>query len=260
METSNERKFRELFPSELHVLQHNGDAAYKSLLREEDKYFSAIQHGRKQEAYEHIENIHRILSVERSAEERLKDYQRFFTFLAGAFAKYFSRTLSFYWEFLATATTLMKVMETWKNEEDYREGMYFVTNTFIRTIGAYHENVYAHPKIAKYLQMIEEHLYEPLNTKIVAESLEISTGHLNRLVREHLNQSSAAYIREKKLEESVYLLYDPNKTIREIADTLAMSHGNFIRVFREKYGSSPSSYRKKLTAPMMKDFGGGRHM
>ncbi|WP_176140657.1 helix-turn-helix transcriptional regulator [Halobacillus salinus] len=260
METSNEKKFQQLFPNELYVLQHNGGAAYQHLLREENKYFSAIQHGRKQEAYEHIENIYQILAVEEVPEERQKDFQRFFTFLAGAFAKYFSRTFSFSWEFLATATTMMKVIETWETEEDYREGMYFVTNTFTRTINAHQGDVYAHPKIAKYLYFIQDRLYEPLNTKIVAAHLDISTGHLNRLVREHLNQSCAMYIREKKLEESIYLLYDPNKTIGEIADTLAMSHGNFIRIFQKKYGVSPSSYRKRLAAPMIKEPGDGMRL
>ncbi|MGY4691760.1 helix-turn-helix domain-containing protein [Salibacterium sp. K-3] len=247
METSNDKKFRHMFPKELYVLQRAGGAVFQNIIREEENFFRAVYHGRKQKAYEHIENIFHILSVEESEQERLKDYRRFFTFLAGSSAKEFTRHLSFSWEFLAAAVTLMKIIETWETEEEYSEGIYFITNTFIQTINGYQDEYPSHPQIMRFVQFVDDYIYDHLNTQIVAAHLDISSGHLARLVRRHLGTTCIEYIREKKLEESVYLLHDITKPIQEVAAMLHMSPAHFNRVFKEKYQCSPNHYRKRLT-------------
>ena len=55
-----------------------------------------------------------------------------------------------------------------------------------------------------------------------------------------------AFINSKRLEDSLYLLLETDYKIEEIADSVGYENPlYFSRLFREKYGVSPSRYRKE---------------
>jgi AraC-like DNA-binding protein len=58
------------------------------------------------------------------------------------------------------------------------------------------------------------------------------------------NTSTIRYLQQKRLELSLLLLRDTNKTISEIADHLGYTHANnFSIAFRKTFGNSPQNYR-----------------
>ncbi|AKG03816.1 hypothetical protein AAV35_002795 [Salimicrobium jeotgali] len=253
MNSTNEKKFKQLYDQELFNLQNTEEKIFATIIKEEEYYFAAVCNSKQSEAYRRIENIADILAGEKDPQERVKDYRRFFVYLAGASAERFSKRFVFAWEFLATAVSLMKLVESWETEEDFRTGMYFMTDTFMHTVNTYSLESPSHPQVMKFIQYVDEHLYDQLSVTLIADGLGMSPGHLARLVRTHLDTTCNEYIKRKKLEESVLLLQDMTLPIRDIADRIGISNGHFIRIFQEKYSCSPSEYRKRIVTGITAD-------
>ena len=100
----------------------------------------------------------------------------------------------------------------------------------------------------KILSFVEQNLYDPaLKREDIAANSSVSTSTLDRLFRKYMNKSVSEYILEKRFCKVESLLAIPGIRIKEISDSSGFSssiHMNFL--FRKRYGTTPSRYRKKL--------------
>ena len=104
------------------------------------------------------------------------------------------------------------------------------------------------------LELIERHIGEPtLARKEVARRIGVSTRQLDRLFATHLKRSYQAHYRQIRLERSRELLLRSTASIIQIAVACGFSSAShFTRVYREKYGSTPSTDRKNASGDLVK--------
>jgi len=96
---------------------------------------------------------------------------------------------------------------------------------------------------------IESHLHDPaLTPGRIAESVHLSARRLHQLF-EADGETVGSYILRRRLEECARALADPSQHGRTVTE-IAFLHGfnnasHFGRVFRERFGATPSEYRRK---------------
>jgi transcriptional regulator GlxA family with amidase domain len=97
------------------------------------------------------------------------------------------------------------------------------------------------------------HLREQLLKKLqhhwtiaeMAESVELSLPHFQRLFKFHTGLSPITYLREVRLEKARELLETTFWRVQQVGVEVGMPNdSHFTRDFKKRYGSSPTEYRK----------------
>jgi YesN/AraC family two-component response regulator len=101
--------------------------------------------------------------------------------------------------------------------------------------------------IGQVTDYIHKHCQEELTLPIVAEAFHISPSHLSRLFKSVRGENFSVYVIDQKLSYGAGLLLEyPDKSIAEIAEeTGYYTPAYFTRLFKEKFGVTPSQYRKE---------------
>ncbi|MDO4297026.1 MAG: helix-turn-helix domain-containing protein [Lachnospiraceae bacterium] len=87
---------------------------------------------------------------------------------------------------------------------------------------------------------------ESLTLNEIADAFSISPSYLSHYFRKKKNQSIIRLIGDVRLEKAAEYLRKTEIPIADIAEKAGYGDGNyFSKVFRKKYGNSPSDYRKK---------------
>ena len=74
----------------------------------------------------------------------------------------------------------------------------------------------------------------------------MSSRNLNLKLKKLTGSTPAELIRNMRLKKAVELLKSTNYTTSEIAYHTGFSHSsNFIRVFKQKFGTTPQEYLKR---------------
>lgn len=86
---------------------------------------------------------------------------------------------------------------------------------------------------------------EQLNVDSLASSLNMSNSQLNRKLNALVDQPAGTFIRSIRLQRSVELLNQTDKTIAEICYEVGFNdHAYFSRAFKKQFGKSPTAFRK----------------
>lgn len=92
---------------------------------------------------------------------------------------------------------------------------------------------------------IEEHITEKLTVGDIARQVYLSQAHLQRVFEFAFDVSIAEYIRSRKLQKSLEMLYETDAKISEIAYDIGFEHeSSFIRSFKREFGITPGEARK----------------
>jgi len=88
----------------------------------------------------------------------------------------------------------------------------------------------------------------------MAKSVNLSASHLLRLFKSETGASPIQFLRNLRLKKARELLEETFKRVNEISFEVGMfDQSHFIRDFTQKYGSTPSAYRKKHWAKLEMD-------
>lgn len=91
---------------------------------------------------------------------------------------------------------------------------------------------------------IDTHFHERHSVQEYADALNISTDHLNRVVKAQTGKTAKEHIQSKLVVEAKRLLYFSNLSSKEIGYQLGFSEpANFSAFFKKHTGSSPSKYQ-----------------
>jgi AraC-like DNA-binding protein len=95
------------------------------------------------------------------------------------------------------------------------------------------------------MQWIREHLDEPFDLPLLAQSLNISTSHLSHLFKQHADTSANAYYQSLKMDQAKALLCDSDLSLKAVADRLGYaSIHHFTRRFSAVVGMPPGAFRQ----------------
>ena len=85
-----------------------------------------------------------------------------------------------------------------------------------------------------------------LNSEVLADNMCLSKSQLNRKVKSITGMNTATYINQSRLAHAQILLQNPNKSIGDIVLMCGFESASyFTKLFKEKFGMTPSQYRKE---------------
>ena len=94
--------------------------------------------------------------------------------------------------------------------------------------------------------LINKHFYAEKLPRFYANSLNITTKHLNRVVKETVNKTTNQLISERILLEAKRLLVHSDENLANVANRLEFSdYAYFSKFFKSKTGITPMDFRKK---------------
>lgn len=148
-----------------------------------------------------------------------------------------------------TTTNAQSLNELFKDIQSidaFQEWIFLVINQYEVHIKERNQNIdslYIH-KICHY---IKENIDQEISLNSVANEFNISSGHLSRIFKESTDTGFSEYVKELKLEKaSDMLIQYKDQDITAIADKLGyLTPSYFSKLFKEKFGLTPTQYRKK---------------
>ena len=102
--------------------------------------------------------------------------------------------------------------------------------------------------VLRAVRTINEHFYENINLKTVAEQEHITPQHLSFLFSKYMGISFSEYLCEKRLRYASILLSEHKYNVTDVC--YRCGYGNlshFLRSFKKKYGITPKAYQKLNT-------------
>ncbi len=102
-------------------------------------------------------------------------------------------------------------------------------------------------KTDKLVRYISEHYMEKITLSDLRRCCNLSNAQLIRICKLVLGTTPIRYITDYRLAKGKeYLYYNPDMTISEISDKLGFANQHyFAKLFKQKFGESPSEYRKR---------------
>lgn len=99
--------------------------------------------------------------------------------------------------------------------------------------------------VRRTIDYVKQNLSANLSVKEICEQLLLPKSSLNQSFQKELGKSVGEYIDNMVLEKSKTMLLTVSTSISEISDALGFcDQFYFSRKFKEKYGETPSAYRK----------------
>ncbi|MCR5045397.1 MAG: response regulator [Treponema sp.] len=103
------------------------------------------------------------------------------------------------------------------------------------------------PIVQKARQYIDGHLKDLPSLEGLADILGVSPFYLSKLFKEETGETYINYVTTARLEKARRLLSDGALIIKEISADIGYNDQNyFSKLFRQKYGETPSEYRQKM--------------
>jgi len=105
-----------------------------------------------------------------------------------------------------------------------------------------------HPVVLQAIELMEEHLDEPIAVGDLAQRCGLSQRQLERLFGAHLGITAKAFYVRLRLDRARQLLTESRQPIGEIAVATGFaSRAHFTRAYRAAYGVAPGSWRQRAT-------------
>ena len=101
--------------------------------------------------------------------------------------------------------------------------------------------------IAQAAQILREELKEIKTVKDLARSCATNNNKLQEGFKRYFGQTVNQYLNSVRIEKGSDLLIETDYNISEIVDAIGLSSKSyFSKIFRQRYGISPSEFRKRL--------------
>lgn len=101
--------------------------------------------------------------------------------------------------------------------------------------------------LARAIQIMHDHISDPVSPTVIADDIGISTRQLERLFGKYLNTSPKKYFMEMRLERARNLLIQTEASVTEVALACGFdSPGHFSRVYRAAFNVTPMLQRGRI--------------
>lgn len=107
------------------------------------------------------------------------------------------------------------------------------------------KNQNENPIIRKVCDYVQEHLSEDISLEQMADFAGVNSFYFSKLFKEEIGVTFINYVTDLRLNEAQELLKNPELSIKEITAQVGYNDQNyFSRIFKNKFGISPSEFRK----------------
>ena len=105
-------------------------------------------------------------------------------------------------------------------------------------------------RLKSFLSWVKQHYTEPISIEYAASYAGYSPAHFMRRFKEETGQTFVHFLNDYRLSSASYKLAETDDAVSDIAASCGFNNFSyFIRLFRQKYGVSPSAYRNTLSKP-----------
>lgn len=95
--------------------------------------------------------------------------------------------------------------------------------------------------------VIHERFGQPLGLDDIADAINVSSYYLSRVFSQEAGFTLSSYLHGVRMEKAASLLRDPRMAVSEVASAVGFRDAHyFARVFKNHYGSAPSTYRTRI--------------
>jgi AraC-like DNA-binding protein len=95
---------------------------------------------------------------------------------------------------------------------------------------------------------IETDLARAWEVAQLAALVNLSASRFRHVFKEETRLSVSQFLRERRLERAEYLLRTTFLSVKEVMTEAGLSStSHFVRYFKQKYGLTPSAYRKRAS-------------
>lgn len=95
-------------------------------------------------------------------------------------------------------------------------------------------------------EYIEKHYMDDIQVEQMAARLCLSTGYLSMMFKKEIGENIKQYIRNVRMKKAEELLTDTQMSVREVGEKTGLRNMSyFSKCFRQQYGDTPESYRRK---------------
>lgn len=127
--------------------------------------------------------------------------------------------------------------------KDYLQKMLMEFVTAVQSVKVQVEN----PIITKVCEYIEKNMEKDISLEQVAEFAGVSSFYLSKLFKEEKGVTFINFLTDTRLDKAQQLLKDNSISIKEITAAIGYNDQNyFSRLFKNKFGISPTEYRNTL--------------
>lgn len=99
------------------------------------------------------------------------------------------------------------------------------------------------PTFNEILEYINTNYSYKIDLTILSNEFFISSSHISRLFKKHMNTSTISYINEVRIKNAIELLKDEKLSIKEVAEKVGYeSLNNFYKYFKLHTGVTPAVY------------------
>jgi two-component system response regulator YesN len=100
-------------------------------------------------------------------------------------------------------------------------------------------------RIEETLISIENNLAQPFTIQNLAKSTNLSVSHFQHLFKQEIGKNFTQYIKDLRLQKAKEFLETSHLNMKEIRAKIGVTdETHFLRDFRQKFGKTPSHYRK----------------
>ena len=112
--------------------------------------------------------------------------------------------------------------------------------------------------LARFEQMLDKYLDSGLaiehgipTVKYFADKICLSPNYFGDLVKSETGKTAQEYIQLKMIEVAKESILDPEKNIKQIAESLGFQHPqHFVRFFKRQEGCTPKEFRNKISTAL----------
>lgn len=118
-----------------------------------------------------------------------------------------------------------------------------IVGYILEALTVFNQRSSKNPHIQNALSYIDEHIYEAISLSSLAVHLHLSREYTATLFKKEVGIPVSAYVNEKKLLIARDLIRDDEYSLTNIAKMLGFAnYGYFSRMFKKRFGVSPSQY------------------
>jgi AraC-like DNA-binding protein len=104
--------------------------------------------------------------------------------------------------------------------------------------------------LRRVLKFIDEHLERDISLNEVAEAAFLSPNYLSQLLKKQTGMAFVEWLTVRRMERAQHLLSHTGERIFAVANAVGFAdEAYFTRRFRQRFGQSPSAYRKAMQQP-----------
>lgn len=99
--------------------------------------------------------------------------------------------------------------------------------------------------VADMISYINDHVAS-VSLDELADQFGYTPSYVSRMIRRNTGKTYSEIVQKFKLEKARFYLEDPSRSISEISQLIGCDTGYFHKIFKQRYGITPSQYQKSF--------------